>query len=88
MFLYSQATDRVVKKLQRGMAPVERFARMQAKQQESDRSLCYGEVPASQIEPRRHMKDSSFTEIPYQGGRGIKLKDVYLGKSAREDFIA
>ena len=88
VFLYSEATDRVVKKLQRGMAPVERFARMQAKQQESDRSLCYGEVPASQIEPRRHMKDSSFTEIPYQGGRGIKLKDVYLGKSALEDFIA
>ncbi len=76
--------DYVVELLRQALAPVLAFRRMR----NDNGTVAFEDVPLSQQEEFRRREENIPEEIPYTGDCGIKLSDVYCGKSSMEQFVA
>lgn len=76
-----------VKKCVQALAPVEPFKRMKAVQG-GGIAVCYEDAPLLEESEAVRRRENLPAEIPYTGGKGIRLCDVRSGKSDMRDFIA
>ncbi len=85
---FSISQEIVTEQLEEAIAPVKPFNRIKASGENGSVAIKREPVPLRTVNPAERIKADRPETIPYKGEQGLKLADVYDGKTSMEAFLS